>query len=103
MPKLPVDDSHFSELSHHLKQAGLDHLRVTKRGDLLTIVSGVPGDEVKHARLRRVTVQYFELEIADHRGRFEPTMVRGIIPEVVAVLLGDFGWTLTPIDNPRGT
>jgi len=52
---------------------------------------------VRHARLRHVTVQYWTVEIATHVGRWEPTPFRGMLDDVLTLLIDDFGWVLTPV------
>jgi hypothetical protein len=79
-------------------QAGLDHLRVRHRADLVTIESGPEGDPVLHARLRRVAVSLWTLEMATHNGRWEKTPYRATRDKIVDTLMQDFGWVLEPID-----
>ena len=78
---------------------GLGHLRARARADTITIESGDADDAVPHARARRVGVNLWVLEIADHRGRWEPTEVRTNLDTAITVLAEDFGWVLTPIDD----
>jgi len=75
---------------------GLGHLRVTARGDVLTIESGPPKDPVRHARLRRQTVNLWTLDMATRGGRWEPTPFRDTKDRLVVVLVEQFGWVLTP-------
>jgi hypothetical protein len=72
-------------------------LRVRARGSLLTIESGPDDEPIKHARLRKDTVHLWTLEIADHRGRFEPTGLRDLSDTLLDTLVSDFGWVLEPI------
>ena len=79
----------------------LGHLRVRHRADLVTIESGPADDPIPHARLRRVTVNLWRLEMATHTGRWQPTPVRALLDEVLETLVEVFPWTLAPIDeNP---
>ncbi len=87
-----------SGLEHDLHKQGYEHLRVRRYGALLVIESGPSKDAVKHARLRRVTVQYWTLEMATHTGKWQPTGLRDVMDEVVDKLVQDFGWTLTAIE-----
>ncbi len=72
---------------------GLAHLRVTNRGDLLTVVSGPQQNPVKHTRLRRVTVHYWQVEMPSH-SRWEPTPFRGDLEEIVPAIVQNFPWML---------
>jgi hypothetical protein len=105
MPKnLRAEDSHADHVARFLaSRDGLDHLRVRRRGPLITIESGPQGDSHAHARLRRVTVQYFQVEMATHTGRWEPTPFRDTLDKVLPMLTDAFGWVLMPVHNPGGT
>jgi hypothetical protein len=86
-----------SELQRFLHEQGHGHLRVRRHGALLVIESGLEDDPVRHARFRRVTVQYWTLEMATHTGQWQPTGLRAGLDEVRESLVRDFGWTLSPI------
>lgn len=81
-----------------IQKHGLDHLRVRKRGDLLTFESGPKEDPVRHIRLRRATQQWYTLEIATHTGRwqFVPT-IRAGARDVFETVIRQFPWVLMPI------
>lgn len=72
----------------------LAHLRVRRRAALLTLESGDPSDPLPHARLRRVAAKLWQLEMANHMGRWQPTPFHGPRDEIVEALIGNFGWTL---------
>jgi len=80
-----------------LEQRGLEHLRVRARGKTLNIESGPEDDPVKHARLKRDTVHLWILQVADHKGRFQPTGLRADLDTLFEILVHDFGWLLEPI------
>jgi hypothetical protein len=80
-----------------LSKHGLDHLRVRKRGDALTLLSGPTSDPIPHARLRKVTRQWWTLEMPTHTGRWEKTGLRAPRTEVLETLVQQFPWTLAPI------
>lgn len=90
-----------------LHARNLTHLAVRQRGAVLTIESGPSDDRFPHARLRRVSVHLWQLEMPTHSGRWEPTPFRASCDEIVELLLTDFAWTLTDIlaapENPGGT
>jgi len=95
--KQPATELHAHQVERMLHERSLEHLRVRRHGELLTIESGPKEDPVRHARLRHVTVQYWTLEMAAHTGRWEATGLRGLLDEVLDALVHDFGWTLTPV------
>jgi len=77
---------------------GFAHLRVRNRADLITIESGPKDDPIPHARIRRVAVSLWTLEMASHTGRWEKTPYRALRDDIVDTLMQDFGWTLEPAD-----
>ena len=97
MPKYRAEDEDAQEVENALHKEGLRHLRARRRADLVTIESGPNDDPVRHARLRRVTVHLWRLEMATHTNRWEPTPVRDLLENVLRTLLDDFGWTLAPV------
>lgn len=96
MPKLIADPSHIETVEAFIEREELSHLSVRKRGDTLTLVEGPVSDCLPIARMRRVTKQWWTLEIATHTGQWEPTPIQGVLHEVLDTLLVDFSWTLTP-------
>ena len=80
-----------------LRERGHEHLRVRRRGALLTIESGPQDDPVTHVRLRRDTAELWTLEMATHTGRFEQTPFRDRLEPLLEMLVEQFGWTLEPI------
>ncbi len=98
MPGLKAEKSDAEAVIERLREHGLSHLRTRSRADLVTIESGPDHDRVPHARLRRVSVHLWILEVADHTERFEPTPIRATRDQVVDTLVNDFGWTVEPIN-----
>lgn len=72
----------------------LAHLRVRRRAAVVTLESGTPAHPISHARLRRQTAKIWQLEMANHMGRWQPTPFCGSCDELVEALVGNFGWTL---------
>ena len=72
----------------------LGHLRVRRRGDLLTLESGPSDDPHRHARLRRVTVHLWRLEMPDSASRWSPTPWRDHLKVLLEMLVQQFPWTL---------
>ena len=78
--------------------AGLAHLRARRRADLIVIESGPEHDPHPRARLRRVGVHQWRLEMATHTGRWETTPFQAQRDELVRLLVENFGWTLAPLE-----
>src|SRR5690606_5920481 len=98
MPKLTAEKFDVDgTVNFFARLGGYEHLRVRKHGDLLVIESGPEADPIPHARLRRVTKQWWTLEMPTHAGRWHKTGLRGVRLEVLQALVDDFGWTLSPI------
>lgn len=78
---------------------GFDYLRVTKRGQALTIFSGQPDDPWLHARLSRKnkTSNLWTLSFPNHRGRWERTPYVGNIQELTELLARDFSFHLQDV------
>ena len=97
MPSFKAEPFHVAQLTHLLHEPGAGHLRVRKHGALLIIESGPDEDPWSHARLRRDGVHLWCLEIAISGRRWEGTPFRSTMPELVDLLLEQFGWWLAPV------
>ncbi len=102
MARHPTEPHHLQSVQEFVDcQAGLEHLRCRSRADVITLESGPPEDPYPHARLRRVAVDLWRLEMPTRSGRWEPTPARGPLSDVLSSLISDFGWVLEPVDeNP---
>ncbi len=98
MAQYKAESYEASDLEKYLHEQGHEHLRVRRHGALLIIESGPEDDPVAHARMRRVAVSLWTLEMATHLGKWERTGLRGLYDEIKEQLVHDFGWTLTPIE-----
>jgi hypothetical protein len=98
MAKFPADEFDVEVADAFLRRhRKLAHVRVRKRGDLIILESGPKNDPVPHARVRRVTSQWWTLEMPSHMGRWDPTPIRAPLDKVLQTLVQEFPWTLTPI------
>jgi hypothetical protein len=96
MPKLTADEvaeAHLRDLLREHRE--LRHVRVRRRGDLLTLESGPAADAFPHARFRRETVQYWRLEMPTASGRWEKTPHRGLLAEQLQALVELYPWMLS--------
>jgi hypothetical protein len=96
MPSPHAEPQHVSQLQRLLQQRGAKHLRVRKNGSALVVESGPVADSIKHFRVRRDTVHFWLLDMADHRGHWERTPFRAYLDELVATVLDNFPWTVAP-------
>lgn len=101
MPRFNAESYQAEQLAKLLHDRGATHLRVRKRGGLLTIVSGDQDDPWPHARLRRDTVHLWRLEMAVRGGRWERTPFRATMDELVDLLVDQFSWTIAPVQFTR--
>ena len=73
------------QLTSLLADRGLTHLRVTKRGNALTVVGGPDADP--EIRINASEADSWRLEVADHRGRWEATPFEGDLADLVEAAL----------------
>lgn len=97
MAKYQADEIDVEGTEAFLREHALDHLRVRKRGDTLTLVSGPDDDPIPHARMRKVTPQWWSLEMPTHTGRWDKTGLRAARHDILQALVAQFSWTLAPI------
>ena len=102
MPRHQTEPHHLQSVEEFLRgQAGLEHLRPRSRADVITLESGSPEDSYPHARVRRVGVHLWRLEMPTRSGRWELTPIRGPLSDVLTSLISDFGWVLEKVaENP---
>ena len=93
MPKHVAEKQDVEGMRVFLQTHDLDHLRARKRGDVVVIeTADVP--PIADARLRRVSVQDWTLEMATHTGRWEPTPLRAARHELLDMLIEQFPWVV---------
>ena len=94
MPKHHASNEDASYVRSKLKRPGLRHLRARHRSDLITVESGPTHDRVRHVRFRRDTVHLWILEIANHRGAWERTPYRDLLPKLIELVIEEIPWVL---------
>jgi hypothetical protein len=96
---LRADDDDADDLREWIAaREGLGHLRVRRRADLLTLVSGHEHDPIMHARFRRASVHLWTLECATHTGRWERTGFRDQLAPLFELLVSTLPWVVAPIE-----
>jgi hypothetical protein len=104
MPKYQAEDSHAKTVERLLHARDFGHLRARKYGATVIVESGPAANAYKHLRLTRDGVHVWFLQMADHRGRWEPTPFRGSLDELITLVADTFPWTLQDVhDNPERT
>lgn len=99
MKSLPAEQAHVDDIEDFLaSRKKLNHLRARRRGDAIILESGPKTDPSPHARLRRISVNRWSLDMPDHRGRWEPTPYIGLLEPLLSQLVNDFPWAMAPID-----
>ena len=98
MPKFSAESLDANTVEHFLHQRRLHHLRARSRSDLVTIESGPAADPFPHARLRRVSVHLWRLEMPARSGRWEITPFRAVLDELLELLVDRFPWTVQPYE-----
>jgi hypothetical protein len=98
MPKHSADENHVASVELFLAHAGIDHLRVRKRGDLVVLESGPADDPTPRARFRRDTLHLWTLEFATHTGRWEKTPFRDQLRSLLELVTTTFPWTIAPLE-----
>lgn len=90
---------------HFAEHQSLGHLRARRRGRVVTVESGPAADAVPHVRFRRDTVHLWYLEMPARHGKWERTLYRDQIENLMVLVEDQFAWTLTPHDatNADGT
>lgn len=91
-----LDSARLKEL---LAAEGLAHLRVRPYGRHLVIYSEEDGERVNRVRFTRVGRGHYELQMADHRGRWEPTPFEGRLGELFQTLTQQFRFLLADFSN----
>lgn len=94
----PEDAEELEELFS--REEGFGHLRVKKRGQSLTIVSGTPAHP--HARLTALDGAQWGLSLPRHTGRWEPTPFTGTMEELASILMTDLPFYLEDPSQSHG-
>jgi hypothetical protein len=97
MPKFSAEEHHREDVETALHDGGATHLRVRRRGDTLTIESGPKSDAYAHARLKRVAVSLWIIQMPA-RHAWQPTPFRGRLPELLSILLTELSPWLASVD-----
>jgi hypothetical protein len=96
MPKLVAEQLDLGSIQAFLERhRELRHLRARKRSDTITIESGPKADPIKHMRFRKVTRQWWTVEMATHAG-WERTPFRQPLIPLMEFVCSSFPWIIAP-------
>jgi len=82
------------QILHLLKEQGIDHLYIQARGDHLILYSLEDEEKINRVRFTRLSVNKYQLSMANHKGRWEKTPFTGTIPELVEMLTEQLSFVL---------
>lgn len=85
-----------------LEQMGLKHLQVAARGRNVVIYSEFGGNKENRCRFTKLSGATYELGMADHNCKWEPTPFEGTVDELLEMVLKEFEWVLCDFEHPRG-
>jgi hypothetical protein len=95
-------DSRFNwiceEIENGLHDAGLNHLKVTARGESIVIYSEYNEKKENRCRFTHLSDQTYLLGVANHNGKWEITPFEGAIDELLDIVINQFGWVLCNYD-----
>jgi hypothetical protein len=91
MPAGKIDPRELKKVESFLRTHGYTH-RAVARGELITIVT--EADAWPMARVRRLARDHWQLEMATHTKRWEPTPFIDGLDGVLDLLGTAFPWTL---------
>lgn len=86
--------SDAKNLEQALHDKGFTHLHVSKRGNSLVVYSKDGTESVNRSRLTLVGQKQYQLSMADHTGRWEPTPYKGNLEEMITMLTEEFSFAL---------
>jgi len=92
----PILERDKDHVENRLREKGLTHLKVTRRGVNIVIYSD-DEDGGKDNRCRFIFVKsgLYVLNMANHAGKWEPTPFDGTLDELLEMVIEQFPWTLT--------
>jgi hypothetical protein len=85
------------EIQQLLATHELNHLSVLSRGRHVVIYSAEVDEKVYRLRFARIGHGRYELNIANHRGVWEPTPFTGTISELFDIVATQFPWVLADL------
>ncbi len=97
MKSLRAEDDNLEDVEEFLAtRKNLRHLRAHRRANCIILTTGPTDLPRSCARLRRISVHRWTLDMPDHRGRWEATPYEDALEPLLAFLVKSFSWALTP-------
>jgi hypothetical protein len=88
---LKVECERVQEILHN---KGFNHLNVLVRGTHLIIYSRDNNEKINRVRLTKLDHKNYQLSMANHRGKWEPTPYIVNINNLITMLIQDFSFAL---------
>jgi hypothetical protein len=85
------------EIADLLEKHQLRHLKVYGRGRHLVVYDEYQGEKMPRVRFTRISSSQYQLDIANHRGKWEFSPFTGSISELFDTLIRDLSWVLAEI------
>lgn len=79
-----------------LDKYGLDHLWITRKHNIITVMSGPKDDPILHVCFVRLSLWEWALQVADWQGEWETTEFKGRLLDLVEMVVKEMGWLVTP-------
>ena len=93
-------ESAKDKIEGKLSQMELKHLHVTARGKNIVIYSEFAGNKENRCRFTNLSGATYELGMADHNGKWEPTPFEGTVDELLEMVMTEFEWVLCDFEHP---
>lgn len=93
-------ESKRDQIKDKLDQMGLTHLHVGIRGKNIVIYSEFGGNKENRCRFTNLSGSTYELGMANHNGKWEPTPFEGTVDELLEMVMTEFEWVLCDFDHP---
>jgi hypothetical protein len=77
-----------------LQEKGLAHLKVMSRASNIVIYCERGNEKENRCRFVKMPENEYNLHMADHLGKWEPTPFTGTIEDLVELITTQFGWML---------
>ncbi|WP_324670183.1 hypothetical protein [Geochorda subterranea] len=89
-----LNEAAREEIQQLLTALGFTHLGVLSRGRYLVIYAEEGGEKMPRLRFGRIDQGRYALDMANHRGGWEPTPFTGTLAELFSLVTEQFGWVL---------
>lgn len=93
MPDIMIE-TEVIKISKRLKKASVDYLKISTRGNSISVFSEYEGKRENRCRFTQLLNSTYILSIANHNGKWESTPFEGSIDELFEIVITNFEWIL---------